>query len=85
VVNGFYVTHYRNCLASAIANSVPSEAFRTALRQLGQGTQESTMATTAEMVVRAAVVTQEGIRQVANQNAYNTFAAASFGGAALQT
>jgi hypothetical protein len=35
-VNAAYVTHYKNCLASAITNAVPSEAFRTALRQLGQ-------------------------------------------------
>jgi hypothetical protein len=35
-INAFYVTHYKNCLASALTNGVPSEAFRTALRQLGQ-------------------------------------------------
>lgn len=36
-VSSAYVTHYKNCLASALANGVNTEVFRVALRQLGAG------------------------------------------------
>jgi hypothetical protein len=33
--NAAYVTHYRTCLASAVANKCGAETFETALRTLG--------------------------------------------------
>ena len=34
-VNAAFITHYRNCLASAIANKCGTEPFVTALKTLG--------------------------------------------------
>jgi hypothetical protein len=36
-VNALFITHYKNCLASALANNCGSDTFRGALRSLGAG------------------------------------------------